>query len=186
MLGGSGRAGEGAQPTAPLCYSTGAKRSAPSGPSASSARSAVTATMGASVRPPQEPVSVSLATRARAARSDCAPRVCTAQAAPCPAPVTPRTLSGGPGQGQGGLWWKGVSRATAPTSTWPSRWARARRPQPSASKTVLIKRGKPRPHGQRQHQNPAASVYRNRLLHFKLGPVPHTQQHGEGLVTAGP
>lgn len=72
---------------------TGAKRNAPSGPLASSAHSAVTATTGASVRPPRVPASVNQATRARAARSDYVPRVCTAQAAPCPAPVTPTTLS---------------------------------------------------------------------------------------------
>lgn len=93
MMDGSGRAGEGHNLN-PLCCPAGAKRSAPSGPSASNARSAVTATTGASVRPPLAPVSVNLATKAHAARSGCAPRVCTAQAVPCPALVMPTTPSG--------------------------------------------------------------------------------------------
>lgn len=59
----------------------------------SGALSAVTATTEVSVHRPQEPVSVSLATRALAARSGYAPRACMVQAAPCPVPVTLRTLS---------------------------------------------------------------------------------------------
>lgn len=104
MLGGSGRAGEGHSLT-PLCYPAGAKRNAPSGPSASSAPSAVTATTGASVRPPPALVSVSLATKALAARSGCALRACMAQAAPRPAPAMSTRPSGrswgrvSPGQG---------------------------------------------------------------------------------------
>lgn len=50
--------------------------------------------MEVNVHQPQGPVSVSLATRALAARSGYALRACMAQAAPCPAPVTLRTLSG--------------------------------------------------------------------------------------------
>lgn len=61
--------------------------------SVSCALNAVTATMEVNVHQPQGPVSVSLATRALAARSGYALRACMAQAAPCPAPVTPRTLS---------------------------------------------------------------------------------------------
>lgn len=98
--------------SAPVCCLAGAKRSAPSGRSASSALSAVTATMGASARPPPAPASVSLATKAHAARSGCAPRDCMAQAAPCLAPVMPTTPSGmswGPG-GLGMLGWAGTGR----------------------------------------------------------------------------
>lgn len=61
--------------------------------SASGALSAVTATMEVNVHRPQVPVSVSLAIRARAARSGSARRACMARAAPCPVPATLRTLS---------------------------------------------------------------------------------------------
>ena len=106
-----------------LCYPAGAKRNAPSGPLASSAPCAVTATTGVTVLPPPVPASVNLATKAHAARSGCAPRACTAQAAACPAPVMPATPSGrswgrvSRGQGWGGLWWRGGSQGTNPTSS---------------------------------------------------------------------
>lgn len=64
------------------------------GLSVSCALNAVTATMEVNVHQPQVPVSVSLATRAPAARNGYAPRACMAQAALCPVPVTLRTLSG--------------------------------------------------------------------------------------------
>lgn len=70
-----------------LCCPAGAKRNAPWGPSASSVPSAVTAAMEVSVHPRPAPASVNLATKARAARSGCALRACTAQAAACPAPA---------------------------------------------------------------------------------------------------
>lgn len=77
-----------------LCSPTGAKRNVPLELLVSGALSAVTATTEVNVHRPQVPVSVSLATRALAARSGYAPRACMAQAAPCPVPVTLRTLSG--------------------------------------------------------------------------------------------
>lgn len=77
-----------------LCSPTGAKRNVPLELLVSGALSAVTATTEVSVRRPQAPVSVSLATRALAARSGYALRACMVQAAPCPVPVTLRTLSG--------------------------------------------------------------------------------------------
>lgn len=77
-----------------LCSPTGAKRNVPLELLVSGALSAVTATMEVNVHQLQVPVSVSLATRALAARSGYALRACMAQAAPCPVPVTLRTLSG--------------------------------------------------------------------------------------------
>lgn len=84
---GSGKARKGAWTHHILCCPAGARRNAPWGPSASNAPSAVTATMEVSVHPRPAPASVNLATKARAARSGCALRACTAQAAACPAPA---------------------------------------------------------------------------------------------------
>ena len=131
--------------SAPFDPPTGAKRNAPSGPSASSAPSAVTATTGASAHPPPVPASVSLATKAPAARSGCAPRACTARAAPCPAPVT-RTTPSGTNWGWGGPWWReGLSGHRPPP---PTRSHRQDSERAGTSATIFAdhfdeKQGKP-------------------------------------------
>lgn len=86
--------GSGPQLHPALCSPTGAKRSVPLELSVSGVPSSVTATTEVNVHRPQGPVNVNPATRALAAKSGCAPRAGMAQAAPCPVPVIPKTLSG--------------------------------------------------------------------------------------------
>lgn len=108
------------------CRSAGVRRSARSGPLASSAPSAVPARTGASAHPARAPVSAHQATRGPAARSACALRACTGQAAACRVPATPTTQSGrsralwpGTGGGRGPRWELGTGgRAGAERWGW--------------------------------------------------------------------